>query len=59
MPPDQTEQVVRQRKTLGLTRVWMQPGAESAAAIQYCHEHGLQVIYDARAMVEKRSWEPA
>ena len=59
MPPDQTEQVVRQCKTLGLTRVWMQPGAESAAAILYCHDHGLQVIYDACAMIEKRTWEPA
>ncbi len=59
VPPDQTEQVVRQCKTLGLTRIWMQPGAESAAAIQYCHDHGLQVIYHACAMVEKRIWAAA
>ena len=59
VPPDQTEQVVRQCKTLVLTRVWMQPGAESAAAIQYCHDHGLQVIHHACAMVEKRYWAAA
>lgn len=56
VPPDQTEQVVRQCKQLGLTRTWMQSGAESAAAIQY---HGLQVIYRGCAMVEKRYWAAA
>jgi uncharacterized protein len=59
VPPDQTEQVVRQCKQLGLTRIWMQPGAESATAIRYCHENGLQVIYHACAMVEKRTWSAA
>jgi predicted CoA-binding protein len=59
VPPDQTEQVVRQCKQLGLTRIWMQPGAESDAAIQYCHDHGIQVVYQACAMVEKRFWPAA
>ena len=59
VPPDQTEEIVRQCKQLGLTRIWMQPGAESEAAIEYCHANGLQVIYDACAMVEKRHWPAA
>ncbi len=57
VPPDQTERVVRECRELGLTRVWMQPGAESQAAIQYCLDNGIQVIHDACAMLEKRRWE--
>ncbi len=56
VPPNQTEQIVRECKELGLTRVWMQPGAESQAAIQYCLDNGIQVIHDACAMLEKRRW---
>lgn len=56
VPPDQTEKIIRQCKELGLTRVWMQPGAESAEAIQYCHDNGIEVVHDACAMVQKRRW---
>ena len=56
VPPKVTEQIVREAKALGLTRIWMQPGAESAEAIAYCHEHDMQVVYDACAMVHKRQW---
>lgn len=57
VPPAVTEQVVKEAHALGLARVWMQPGAESPAAIAYCHEHGLQVVHDACAMVWKRRWD--
>lgn len=57
VPPPVTEKVVKEAHELGLTRVWMQPGAESQAAIDYCHEHGMQVIHHACAMVHKRRWE--
>ena len=57
VPPAVTEQVVREAHELGLTRVWMQPGAESEASVLYCHEHGMQVVERACAMVWKRSWE--
>lgn len=57
VPPAVSEQVVRLAHELGLTRVWMQPGAESDAAIAYCNEHDIQVVYDACAMVHKRQWE--
>jgi predicted CoA-binding protein len=56
VPPEQTEIVLRQCRELGLTRVWMQPGAESEAAIQYCRENGIQVVHDACAMTRKRRW---
>lgn len=56
VPPAVTEQVVQEMHRLGLERVWMQPGSESQAAIRYCKENGLQVVYDACAMVHKRNW---
>lgn len=56
VPPDVTEQIVREAQQAGIQRVWMQPGAASPAAIAYCHTHGLAVIDDACAMIEKRYW---
>jgi predicted CoA-binding protein len=56
VPPTVTEGVVREAHQLGLTRIWMQPGAESQAAIDYCHEHGIQVVHHACAMVHQRRW---
>ncbi len=56
VPPPVTEQVVKEMRGLGLQRVWMQPGSESQAAIRYCQENGIQVVYDACAMVHKRNW---
>jgi len=57
VPPAVTEQVVKEAHRLGLTRIWMQPGSESEAAIAYCWEHGLEVVYDTCAMVHKRRWD--
>jgi len=45
VPPAQTEQVVRQAAEAGIRRVWLQQGAESAAAIKYCQDHGMSVVY--------------
>jgi predicted CoA-binding protein len=56
VPPAVTEQVVREAHQLGMTRIWMQPGAESQEAIDYCHEHGIQVIHNACAMVHQQRW---
>jgi len=56
VPPPVTERIVRQMYTLDLKRVWMQPGAESEEAIEYCHEHGIAVVYDACAMILRREW---
>ena len=56
VPPEVTEKIVREANELGLARIWMQPGAESEAAIDYCHEQGMQVVYDACAMVHSRQW---
>jgi uncharacterized protein len=46
VPPAETEKVVREVNEAGITKVWMQLGAESKAAISYCEENGIAVIYD-------------
>ena len=56
VPPKITEEIVRQCAELGLSRVWMQPGAESEEAIQYCHDHDIKVVHSVCAMIQKREW---
>lgn len=45
VPPPQTEKVVREAADAGIRRVWLQQGAESDAAIEYCREHGMSVVH--------------
>lgn len=57
VPPEITEQIVRECHALGLRRVWMQPGAESAEAVAYCEANGIEVISGGPcAMVHKKYW---
>jgi predicted CoA-binding protein len=53
VPPHVTEQIVREANAADIRRVWLQPGAESAAAIRYCEEHGISVIADECIMVQQ------
>lgn len=59
VPPPVTEKVVKEAHRLGLNRLWMQPGAESEEAIAYCQANGIQLVYDACAMVHRRWWDQA
>ncbi len=43
-PPKVTEAVVEKAAELGIRHLWMQPGAESEAAVARCEELGLSVI---------------
>jgi predicted CoA-binding protein len=43
-PPAITEQVVRDAAAAGVTHIWMQPGAESEAAIHEAESLGISVI---------------
>jgi len=43
-PPKITEQVVEQAAARGIHKLWMQPGAESAQAIERAEQLGLSVI---------------
>ena len=50
-PPPFTEKVVEQAAALGVKFVWMQPGAESPAAIEHAKSHGMQVIADGSCLL--------
>jgi uncharacterized protein len=43
-PPDVTEKIVEEAAEAGVTRLWMQPGAESPRALLRAKELGLSVI---------------
>lgn len=45
VPPKETERVVREAEAAGVRHIWMQQGAESPEAIQYCEEHGLKEVH--------------
>ena len=44
-PPDVTERIVEELPAAGASFVWMQPGAESAAAVTRAEQLGLTVIH--------------
>jgi predicted CoA-binding protein len=50
-PPPVTERVVEQAIRKGIANVWMQPGAESEAAVQACREAGINVIADGSCVL--------
>jgi predicted CoA-binding protein len=54
VPPGETEKVVREAQAAGIGRVWLQPGAESAAAVKYCEDNGLDVIHDICILMEAK-----
>jgi predicted CoA-binding protein len=50
-PPKITEQVVEEAIARGIEHIWMQPGAESAAAVDRCKEAGVNVIADGSCVL--------
>jgi predicted CoA-binding protein len=55
IPPEATNEAVKVCKKLGIRRVWMQPGSESRAALDFCKENDIEVVYGVCVMVERRS----
>lgn len=50
-PPRVTERVVQDAIQRGIGNVWMQPGAESDAAVQACRDAGINVIADGSCVL--------
>lgn len=50
-PPAVTERVVEQAAGKGIRNVWMQPGAESAKAVEFCRSRGINVIADGSCIL--------
>ena len=53
VPQRVTEEVVKTCRKLGMAKVWMQPGSESQAAIDFCRRNGIDVIYGICIMQER------
>jgi len=51
VPPEVTEEVLKQCKELGLDRIWLQPGSESETAITYSRENNLKVVHSVCVMM--------
>jgi predicted CoA-binding protein len=51
VPPAVTEEILKECKELGLSRIWLQPGSESERAIAFCHENNLKVVHDVCVMM--------
>lgn len=50
-PPAVTEQLVPRAIARGIENIWMQPGAESPAAVALCREKGVNVIADGSCLL--------
>ena len=54
VPPAATLQVLQNARDLGMTNVWVQPGAESAEVMAYLTEHDFNYLANACIMVRSR-----
>jgi len=50
-PPRVTDEVVEMAVRKGIKHIWMQPGAESPAAVARCRESGINVIADGSCLL--------
>jgi predicted CoA-binding protein len=50
-PPHVTEEVVKSAIRKGIENIWIQPGAESLAAIALCRENNINVIADGSCVL--------
>src|SRR5208337_1515166 len=50
-PPHVTEQVVDKAIAKGIASIWMQPGAESPAAVEKCRKNNINVIADGSCIL--------
>jgi predicted CoA-binding protein len=51
VPPAVTEEILKECKELGLSRIWLQPGSESERVIAFCHENNLKVVHGVCVMM--------
>jgi len=60
IPPPRVPRVLDAAKAAGITRIWLQPGAESDAVLAHAAALGLQVVAGGPcAMVSSRHWPDA
>ena len=49
--PQITEKIVRECKEKGISRVWIQPGAESQTVVEFCKDNNIEVVYNLCVMM--------
>jgi len=49
--PSVTEEILKECKELELDRIWLQPGSESEAAVDFCNENNLKVVHGVCVML--------
>ncbi len=54
VPPKITEKIVEECSSLGIKKVWMQPGSEDEKAINFCKRNHINVVYNTCIMVEHK-----
>ena len=54
-PPVVTEKVLEEVKQLKIGNVWMQPWAQSDAAIDFCKKNGIECVHDACIMIQRKT----
>jgi len=47
-----TESILKECLQKGIKRAWLQPGAESQAAIKFCQDNDIKVVYGICVMLE-------
>ena len=52
--PKITEKILEDIKILEIQNVWLQPGAQSDAAIQFCKKNNIECIHDACIMIQRK-----
>jgi uncharacterized protein len=50
-PPAVTEKLVVSAAEKGIKNIWMQPGAESPAAVAFCEQQGINLIADGTCVL--------
>lgn len=53
VPPQVTEALIPVVYDMGISHVWMQPGAQSDKAIALCEKLGIECIHDACIMLKR------
>ena len=56
VPPEVTENIVKECKKLGIMKIWMQPGSESEAALEFCKKNRIKVLYGICTIIESKKW---
>lgn len=45
LPPEKSNEIVKQAHSLNINNIWLQQGAESDEAISFCEGNGMNIIY--------------